>query len=337
VLAQATSSTEQLAEQLFNLAEAVYPGVFPTGDVTRSYYGFYYRHYPGTGVYLGVVHDPGFGYAANGVYATGGMFGDGLTYGGPVTQFLPPQPVVPTMVSKDLPFTISYASTNFGIDLRSGPVTFAGDETMSGYNFSEQEAPQIGTMSVYEPSGTQTVQIGRWANGTFAGRFYSSVDSTHQLTLNADQGFHYAIATVPATLPCSGSKTYALAASTRPTSPNGAATTGSLDQLAATVTFNGANAPTVAVSGLVTVGGQQRSFSGSAATRNELHPTWQAFYNYNVTSQTAGVGTALAYGSFGGANAAQLGLVLSGLSNGSNSVQFAARLDQTQSTSVACN
>ncbi|MBC7602502.1 MAG: hypothetical protein H7255_07565 [Ramlibacter sp.] len=339
VLAQA-SSPAQLADQLFDLAEAAYPGVFPGHPSTGAAYGFYYRYYPTTGVIFGVVYDASFGYELNSVYATGGLFGGGLTYGGPIAQYLPPPaPPVPPLIVGELPFNIAYAATSFGIDGRSAPATFASNNTLNGYNFSAQEAPQIGTLSAVELEGTQTVQIGRWTNGTFAGKFYSVIDDTHSLSLNSNQGFHYAIATVfPNSLPCSGSKTYALAASTRPTKDDGTAATGSVDSVTATVTFNGAAAaPTVALSGTVNIDGQPRTFSGTQT--NGLGNN--TFALTNITSQTPGVGEALVRGTFGGANSAQMGIVLSGLRVGANSlannVYFAARLSQTQSTAVACN
>ena len=329
--------TEQMAEQLFNLAETYYPDIFPvTGDYTHAFYGFFYRHYPATGVYLAVVHDASYGYELNGVYAAGGQFGSAGVYGGPVTQFVPAPAPLPTMQVGELPFTIVYAATNFGIDGRSVSATFASDNTLDGYRWSDSEAPGIGTLSNAEASGTQTVQIGRWTNGTFAGRFYAAVDDTHSLTLTPNQGFHYAIATIPATLPCSGSKTYALAAATRPTLNDGSASSGSVDQLTATVTFNGANAPTVSVAGTVTVDGVQRNFSGSGAN---INAAWKEFFINPVTAP--GFTNANLFGTFGGADSAQLGLAIAGLraidAPAGKNVHFAARLTQTESSSVACN
>ncbi|MRD46475.1 hypothetical protein GHT07_04255 [Caenimonas koreensis DSM 17982] len=335
VLAQ-SASTASLAEQLFDLAETAYPGIFSTHESTHAFYGFYYRYYPATGVYLGVVYDAGYGFELNGVYATGGIFGGGFTYGGPLTNFVSAPPPVPPMQVGTLPFSLVYAATSFGIDSRSTPATYASDNTLSAYNFSVSESPQIGTLTNVETEGTQTVQIGRWTNGTFAGRFYSLVDSTHSLSLNANQGFHYAITTVPEKLPCSGSKTYTLAAATHPTFDDGSVAPGTLDQITATVTFNGASAPTVAVSGSLTIDGAARTFSGTEA--NTFNNT---FAITAMTSQTAGISGGQLRGAFGGADAAQLGVVVSGLRANSSpftkQVYVAARLAQTQSTSVACN
>ena len=337
-LAAAGAPTQQMADQLFDLGESAYPGFFSSHEATQVYSGFYFRYYPGTGVYLGVVFDASYGYELNGVYAMGGTFGNAPFYAGPLSQYLPASASVPQMLVGASPFTIVYAATNFGIDGRSGPATFAANQTLSSYTFNANEAPQIGTLSVFEASGSQTVQIGRWANGTFAGKFYSAVDDTHSLTLTPDQGFHYAIATIPATLPCSGNKSYALTAATRPTLGDGSATSGAVDNLTATVTFNGTAAPTVSVTGAVTVDGLQRTFSGSQAA---INANWKLFYLSQVASQTAGINTASIFGTFGGADSAQLGLVVAGLGVTSGSftkgVNFAARLTQTASTSVACS
>jgi hypothetical protein len=61
-------------EQLMAFAEQQYPDLFPAGPSTQSYTPFLYRHYPTTGIYLGVVVADG-SYTSAGVYVMGGAFG----------------------------------------------------------------------------------------------------------------------------------------------------------------------------------------------------------------------------------------------------------------------
>ena len=80
------------AEQLLDYAEASLPGYFPTREATRQLAPFAFRHYPDTGVYLGVVLADAAGYPAQGVYVMGGAFGDAPVYAGQLTDYIAPAP-----------------------------------------------------------------------------------------------------------------------------------------------------------------------------------------------------------------------------------------------------
>jgi hypothetical protein len=73
------------------------------------------------------------------------------------------------------------------------------------------------------------VQWGRWAAGTLAGN-----DSN---TLNAEQGFHYGIGQLTATLPASGTASYAVVAHTRVTLGDGSVASTDLVAAEATAAF----------------------------------------------------------------------------------------------------
>lgn len=77
-----------VAEQLMDFAEAVYPAFFP-GHPNTEYYGdggYYFRYYAATGVHLGVRQ--------GNVYLLGGPFGATVQLVGPLTQFITPAPVL---------------------------------------------------------------------------------------------------------------------------------------------------------------------------------------------------------------------------------------------------
>jgi uncharacterized delta-60 repeat protein len=81
---------DALANQLMDFAESRYAQFFPTHAATQPLAPFVYRHYAGTGIYLGVVLDDG-GYSKGGVYVMGGAFGNQPLLVGQVTDFITPQ------------------------------------------------------------------------------------------------------------------------------------------------------------------------------------------------------------------------------------------------------
>jgi hypothetical protein len=81
---------QQAAEQLMNFAEATFPQFFPGHKTTATLNPFVYRFYGETGSYLGVVVIDASGYAVNGVYVMGGVFGSAPSYVGPLTAFITP-------------------------------------------------------------------------------------------------------------------------------------------------------------------------------------------------------------------------------------------------------
>ena len=92
--AAAALATDPLvaANQLLDYAEAQLPGYFPTREATQQLAPFAFRHYPDTGIYLGVVLADGAGYPALGVYVMGGPFGDAPVAVGALTDYVTPAP-----------------------------------------------------------------------------------------------------------------------------------------------------------------------------------------------------------------------------------------------------
>ncbi|MCC7099607.1 MAG: hypothetical protein IT500_08460 [Rubrivivax sp.] len=90
VLALAPVVPEEAARQLMDFAEVRYPQYFPSRQPTQSLPPFAYRHYPDTGVYLGVVVTAGMGYEPMGVYVMGGTFGSSPQFVGPLASFITP-------------------------------------------------------------------------------------------------------------------------------------------------------------------------------------------------------------------------------------------------------
>lgn len=89
-LSAASVAPAEAARQLMDFAQAQYPQYFPSAQPTQSLPPFVYRHYPQTGVYLGVVITAGMGYEHLGVYVMGGPFGNAPTLVGPLSAFITP-------------------------------------------------------------------------------------------------------------------------------------------------------------------------------------------------------------------------------------------------------
>lgn len=66
----ALSDTVSDAEIVFDWAEATYPHLFPNRQVTHNLYPWLYRHYPESGLYVGVNQND------EGVYVLGGSWGE---------------------------------------------------------------------------------------------------------------------------------------------------------------------------------------------------------------------------------------------------------------------
>lgn len=84
----AAVAPEAAIEQLFDFAEAQFPQFFPSRQATRSSEPFLYRHYPETGVYIGVAVTPGMGYQQDGLYVMGGALGSSPSYVGQIGALL---------------------------------------------------------------------------------------------------------------------------------------------------------------------------------------------------------------------------------------------------------
>jgi len=84
----ALPSLEMQAEQLLDFAEQQYPQLFPGRSPTRLSGPFNYRHYPASGIYLGIVVGASAEYQAQGVYLMGGSYGDKPVFAGTLPEFL---------------------------------------------------------------------------------------------------------------------------------------------------------------------------------------------------------------------------------------------------------
>ena len=69
-----------------DFAEVRFPEYFPGHPITESAQGYLYRHYAGTGIYLGVREAQ--------VYVLGGAFGAEALAVGPVNQYITPRPFI---------------------------------------------------------------------------------------------------------------------------------------------------------------------------------------------------------------------------------------------------
>lgn len=78
------------AQQLMDFGESRFPQYFPSPAATQSSGPFVYRHYPQTGIYLGVVVQETPGYTLLGVYVMGGPFGPEPQLVGPLSSFITP-------------------------------------------------------------------------------------------------------------------------------------------------------------------------------------------------------------------------------------------------------
>jgi hypothetical protein len=127
------------------------------------------------------------------------------------------------------PFTLAYAGTNVGIDMRPiavGKAKFDGAKLIS-YESSDDERPELGTNQVNEVTGDEFVAIGRWSGGTTAGKFYQ-VHGDGLIPLPEKGGFHYAIGNFLDPLPASGGGTYSELAKTSATVSDGSLSPGTI-------------------------------------------------------------------------------------------------------------
>lgn len=84
------------AEQLLNFAESHFPQYFPSQRATQSFDAYLYRHYPETGMYVGVAKDvtEASGLVEGGVYVMGGEFGLAPSYVGSLSNYITVAPGV---------------------------------------------------------------------------------------------------------------------------------------------------------------------------------------------------------------------------------------------------
>lgn len=129
---------------------------------------------------------------------------------------------------------IAYAGDVIGIDSRDKTATTIGDDgKLLKYVWTTDpngESPEIGTNRGLE-SGSVAGVIGwtRWAGGTTAGKYYGNPP----VTRSDKQGLHLVFGAPATNLPTSGTATYALVGSTKPTISDGSRDPGSLSGSAA--------------------------------------------------------------------------------------------------------
>lgn len=85
-----TVEATEAARQVMNFAEVSFPNWFPPGAATQFAAPFSFRHYPETGLYLGVVTQAGTAFAANDIYVMGGEFGAAPVRVGRIDDFISP-------------------------------------------------------------------------------------------------------------------------------------------------------------------------------------------------------------------------------------------------------
>jgi hypothetical protein len=127
------------------------------------------------------------------------------------------------------PYTLAYAGTDVGIDMRpvaDGKAVFDGAK-LTSYESSEDERPSAGTNEVKEVTGSSLFSIGRWAGGTTGGKFYNAGNGG-LIDFPANGGFHYAIGIPADPIPSSGAATYTELAKTSATISDGSLAPGTI-------------------------------------------------------------------------------------------------------------
>jgi hypothetical protein len=101
------------------------------------------------------------------------------------------------------PYYIVYAAPQLGVDARNPTAAHWSGGALVDWtsNLDENGTHRIGTAQNLDLGMDGVVQWGRWADGALAG-----IDAA--ITLNEQQGFHYAIGTGTDTLPTTGTASY---------------------------------------------------------------------------------------------------------------------------------
>lgn len=128
---------------------------------------------------------------------------------------------------------IAYAGSEIGIDQRDKVITRTTvDGTLNGYSWTvnTDESPARGTNASFE-AGTAGGVIGwsRWADGSTDGRYFVSPPSKR----SSKQGLHLVYGTPATDIPTSGTVSYSLVGSTKPTIRDGSVDPGSFSGSAA--------------------------------------------------------------------------------------------------------
>jgi uncharacterized delta-60 repeat protein len=183
-------------EQLLDFAEASFPAYFPGHMATQALAPFVFRHYPATGVYLGVVLDDG-PYSRGGVYVMGGAFGHAPLHVGALTDFVSPDGPGARIV---LP-----AGDKVQVTQASQAVLRVNVERLKGYTGPVQLAlsdlPTGATSDVVVvPAGAPFADIPIAASAAAP----HSLPTTARLTVSAAFGPRHAVATQAVTVTVRG-------------------------------------------------------------------------------------------------------------------------------------
>jgi len=150
------------AELLLDAAEAAYPALFVGHQTTQTFGEFTFRHYPQTGMYLGVVTAASAHYNLNGVYVVGGGFGTLANpgYQGQVTSFINVDIGGGTTTGHTLVVTVSVMGHSSTITVNNVPAPTTQGEFCSGLpadtTFTQIAEGAGGTMTIHSCSFTGT-------------------------------------------------------------------------------------------------------------------------------------------------------------------------------------
>lgn len=222
------------------------------------------------------------------------------------------------------PYTIAYAGTEVGIDMRTvadGKATFESGK-LTAYESSEDERPSLGTNQVGDVAGDAFLAIGRWSGGTTAGKFYE-IAGSGLLALPANGGFHYVIGQAVTALPASGNATYSVLAKTAATVSDGSAAPGTVSgslaaQFAGDATKIGFSitleVPGDATYTLTTTGGvadvsTTEASIGQGDVKGAFYTSLTLTTTGAACAGSAGSCSGAVYGFVSGANAERIGVV----------------------------
>ena len=163
------------------------------------------------------------------------------------------------------PFGLVYSGAFNGIDNRVVTATLNGAGELRGYTFSANEAPVVLTASVGDVFADGFANAGRWHSGTVGGPFY---DDGGVKTLSATEAQHYGLARVKPAFPASGSATYTLVGSTKPTIGDGSKPVGNVTAGSLTASFGGAAGTVVGFSLSLTMDDGSFDLVGNGGSTN---------------------------------------------------------------------
>jgi hypothetical protein len=157
-LAAGTVDPLDAANQLMDYAETWFASYFPSHAATGSALGYWYRHYPDTGIYLGVRDGQ--------VYVLGGPFGAEPLAVGALASFITPQPLQLSALCSNGASHAVFATPEARVGRNLG-ITLAGCSGAIGNPQWQQTAGPAVTLAAHK---TQTVSIDPPSPGAYAFR-----------------------------------------------------------------------------------------------------------------------------------------------------------------------